>query len=49
MNKVHEEVIDKNHKIVEVTWDDIPDDIKKLVEYGFYTKEEVLCKAVARK
>lgn len=26
----------------EVTWDDIPYDVKEMVEYGLYTKEEVL-------
>ena len=26
----------------EITWDDIPYDVKEMVEYGIYTKEEVL-------
>lgn len=29
------------NKIV-ATWDDVPDDIKELVEYGIYTKEEAI-------
>lgn len=28
--------------VVTATWDDVPDDIKDLVEYGIYTKEEAL-------
>ena len=25
---------------LEITWDDLPEDIKELVEFGFFTKEE---------
>ena len=27
---------------LEITWDDLPEDIKELVEWGFYTKEEAI-------
>lgn len=30
----------------QVTWDDVPQDIKDLVEMGLYTKEEALVKCV---
>ena len=33
--------------VVTATWDDIPDDIKDLVEMGVYTKEEALAKCTA--
>lgn len=33
--------------VVTATWDDIPDDIKELVEIGVYTKEEALAKCTA--
>lgn len=33
--------------VVTATWDDIPDDIKDLVEMGVYTKEKVLAKCTA--
>ena len=33
--------------MVTATWDDIPDDIKDLVEMGVYTKEEALAKCTA--
>lgn len=32
----------------QVTWEDIPDDIKTLVEWGVYTKEEVLVKCATK-
>lgn len=33
--------------VVTATWDDVPDDIKDLVEIGVYTKEEALAKCTA--
>lgn len=33
--------------VVTATWDDIPDDIKDLVDMGVYTKEEALAKCTA--
>jgi hypothetical protein len=33
--------------VVTATWDDIPDDIKDLVEMGVYTKEEALAKCTS--
>ena len=33
--------------VVTATWDDIPDDIKDLVEMGVYTKDEALAKCTA--
>lgn len=33
--------------VVTATWDDIPDDIKELVEMGVYTEEEALAKCTA--
>lgn len=33
--------------VVTATWDDIPDDIKDLVEMGVYTKEEALARCTA--
>ena len=33
--------------VVTATWDDIPDDIKDLVDMGIYTKEEALAKCTA--
>lgn len=33
--------------VVTATWDDIPDDIKDLVEMGIYTKEQALAKCTA--
>lgn len=33
--------------VVTATWDDIPDDIKELVELGVYSKEEALAKCTA--
>ena len=33
--------------VVTATWDDIPDDIKDLVEMGMYSKEEALAKCTA--
>lgn len=33
--------------VVTATWDDLPDDIKDLVEMGVYTKEEALAKCTA--
>lgn len=33
--------------VVTATWDDIPDDIKELVEMGVYNKEEALAKCTA--
>ena len=33
--------------VVTATWDDIPDDIKDLVEMGVYTKEDALAKCTA--
>ena len=33
--------------VVTATWDDIPDDIKDLVEMGVYTEEEALSKCTA--
>ena len=39
--------MNKEHKIVEITWDDVPDDIKKLIEDGVYKKEDVLCEVIA--
>lgn len=33
--------------VVTATWDDIPDDIKDLVEMGIYTEEEALAKCTA--
>lgn len=31
-----------NYEIVQLTWDDITEDVKKLIEMGVYTKEEAL-------
>ena len=33
--------------VVTATWDDLPDDIKDLVEMGVYSKEEALAKCTA--
>ena len=35
-----------NYEIVQLTWDDISEDIKELVDLGIFTKEEVLCKCI---
>jgi hypothetical protein len=34
--------MNENYEIVQLTWDDIPEDIKELVDLGIFTKEEVL-------
>ena len=41
-NKIWGVNMNKNYEIVQLTWDDITEDVKELIEMGVYTKEEAL-------